>query len=138
MKIKGIVKYLWMFLLIVLLVFFAIMAVKGKEIHEKICPKVKSARVKTIIYEDKSYNCIERNCVRDGKVYEIYKQKSFFNENTRVKAVEVEILEIETKDIPETKDMVAIVSGIDSISRQYFAVVPKEGLTDGETVTISE
>ncbi len=138
MKIKGIVKYLWMFLLIVILVFFAIMAVKGREIHEKICPKVKTARVKTIIYEDKSYNCIEKSCVRDGKVYEIYKQKSFFNENTRVKAVEVEILEIETKDIPETKDMVAIILGIDGNGRQYFAVIPKEGLTDGEAVVISE
>ena len=34
--------------------------------------------------------------------------------------------------------MVAIISGIDSNSRQYFAVIPKEGLTDGEAVVISD
>ena len=106
----------------------------GHKGHDDLTSSPPSSALSAAVLPD----CIERNCVRDGKVYEIYKQKSFFNENTRVKAVEVEILEIETKDIPETKDMVAIVSGIDSISRQYFAVVPKEGLTDGETVTISE
>ena len=133
MKIKGIVKYLWMFLLIVLLVFFAIMAVKGKEIHEKICPKVKTARVKAIIYEDKSYNCIERNCVRDGKVYEIYKQKGFFNDNTRVKAVEVT-----TEDIFPEENLIAITSGIETSSRSYYAISENYELTDGEAVVITK
>ena len=132
MKIKGIGKYLWMFLLTVLLVFFAIMAVKGREIHEKICPKVKTARVKTIIYEDKSYNCIERNCVRDGKVYEIYKQKGFFNDNTRVKAVEVTV-----EDVFPEENLIAITSGIESSGRNYYAISENYELTDGEAVVIT-
>ncbi len=131
MELKRMIKYLWAFLFVILLAFFGIMAVKGREIHEKVCPEVKTAIVKTVVSEDTKYTCIRRDCVRDGKMYEIYKQKGFFNENTRVKEVEVG-----TMDIPEDEELVAVVSGISGNSRTYYAVIPDEGLEDGEAVVI--
>lgn len=131
MELKRIIKYLWAFLFVILLAFFGIMAVKGREIHEKVCPEVKTARAKTVVSEDTKYTCIRRDCVRDGKMYEIYKQKGFFNENTRVKEVEVG-----TMDILQDDEMVAIVSGISGNSRAYYTVIPDEGLEDGEAVVI--
>jgi len=131
MRLKKI-KYIWVFLFVVLLVFFVIMAIKGREIHEKVCPKVKTARVKTVVFEGESYDCINKECVRDGRVYEIYEQKGFFNDNTRVKAIEVNII-----DSPR-EDMVIILSGIESSKRAYYAVIPNEGLTDGEAVMIEK
>ena len=83
------------------------------------------------MFEDTKYTCIRRDCVRDGKVYEIYKQKGFFNENTRVKEIEVG-----TMNIPEDEELVAVVSGISGNSRAYYAVIPDEGLEDGEAVVI--
>jgi len=131
MRLKKI-KYIWIFLFVVLLVFFVIMAIKGREIHENVCPKVKTARVKTVVFEGESYDCINKECVRDGRVYEIYEQKGFFNDNTRVKAIEVNII-----DSPR-EDMVIILSGIESSKRAYYAVIPNEGLTDGEAVMIEK
>lgn len=131
MELKRMIKFIWAFLFAALLAVFGIMAVKGREIHEKVCPEVKTAIVKTVMFEDTKYTCIRRDCVRDGKVYEIYKQKGFFNENTRVKEVEVG-----TMDIPEDEELVAVVSGISGNSRAYYAVIPDEGLEDGEAVVI--
>ena len=131
MELKRMIKFIWAFLFAALLAFFGIMAVKGREIHEKVCPEVQTARAKTVVSEDTKYTCIRRNCVRDGKMYEIYKQKGFFNENTRVKEVEVG-----TMDILQDDEMVAIVSGISGNSRAYYAVIPDEGLEDGEAVVI--
>ena len=131
MRLKKI-KYIWVFLFVVLLVFFVIMAIKGREIHENVCPTVKTSRVKTVVFEGESYDCINKECVRDGRVYEIYEQKGFFNDNTRVKAIEVNII-----DSPR-EDMVIILSGIESSKRAYYAVIPNEGLTDGEAVMIEK
>ena len=132
MKTKNVFKYLWIILLAFLLAFFGIMAARGREIHEKTCPEVETARVKTVMSEGVKYTCISKRCVRDGIVYEIYKQKGFFNDNTRVKAVSVE-----TMDIFPEEDMIAITSGIDGSGRTYYAMAPMEGLEDGEAVVIA-
>lgn len=131
MKKKSILKYLLPVLLVALIAFFGFAAAKGSEIHDKVCPKVSPAKVKTVLFDGMSYNCINKACVMDGKVYEIYKQKVFFNDNIRVKEVEVSTL-----DVFPDEDMIAITGGITGPGSTYYAVIPDEGLKDGEAVVV--
>ena len=129
-------KYIWSVFLILLIITFAVLAYKGSEIHESICPEVRTARVKEIIIEGDSFVCLQSECVRDGKVYEVYKDQGFFNSTYRVKEIDVMTI----KDIPvqlSDSNMTAIVSGIDRHSKAYYASIPAEGLEDGEAVAIT-
>ncbi len=127
---KKVIRYIWGLLFIALLAFFVIMAAKGSDIHDKACPKVKTSRVKTIAFDGVRYLCINKECVRDGKVYKVYSEKGFFNDNIRVKAIEVDTME------SPREDMLIILSGIESDNRAYYALIPIEGLIDGEAIVI--
>ena len=53
-----------------------------------------------------------------------------FNDNIRVKAIEVDTMESPREDI------LTILSGIESDNRAYYALIPIEGLIDGEAIVI--
>ena len=126
-------RYIWITAFVLLLVFFAVIAFKGDKIHDNVCPEVKTARAKNVVSGKEVYVCLPRDCVKDGKVYEIYKQKGFFNDNTRVKAVEVTV-----EDVFPEENLIAITSGIESSGRNYYAISENYELTDGEAVVITK
>ena len=130
-------KYIWSILFTLLMVAFAILAFRGSDIHDSACPDVKTARVRTVIAEDERYTCLPSDCVRDGKVYEIYEQQGFFNSTYRVKEIDVVIIK-ETTFPSAEENMTAIESGVDGHSKAYYATIPTEGLNDGEAVHLKK
>ena len=133
MKRKNISGYICGTLLILLVTFFTAMAVKGEAIHEKICPKVKAVRIEQVTVGETVYTCLPRGCVKDGKVYEIYKQKGFFNDNIRVTEIAVSVMDI----FPE-EDRIAIISGILAEGRSYYALTEEDKLRNGQTIVIEK
>lgn len=133
MRRKNISGYICGILLILLAAFFTIMAVKGEDIHESVCPKVKAVRAERVISGEEIYTCLPRGCVKDGKVYEIYKQKGFFNDNIRVMEVEVTVMDV----FPE-EDRIAVISGIPAEGRSYYALTEENELKDGEAVIVEK
>ena len=115
----------------ILLMFFCLMAFKGDKIHELVCVSVKKEKMQNMTVENERYLCLPKECVCNGKVYEIYKQKDFFGENIRVREVDVEV-----SDIFLEEGLVVIESGIEEGVMAYYAVIPEKGLEDGEAVVV--